>query len=203
MGARSAESVGGRDRLDTDDLSNNDVNTKGRSRLLDFRFRQTLVPHIDACPSFRTEGIFYLKDIDDNYKRMASRFALVYGEAGRSKEALQLTERVVEVYKRMLGEEHPDTLCSIQNLAIRYSEAGERQKALQLMERVVKVYKRMLDEEHSDTRGSMHTLEYFKQSSENKQQWPSGDEAFHIRYRRLLKGDQSIFLFDFGTSLCS
>ncbi len=70
---------------------------------------------------------------------MASSFALVYSEVGRVQEALQLTERVVEVRKRTLGEEHPDTLGSIHNLAISYSEAGERQKALQLMEQVVEV----------------------------------------------------------------
>lgn len=36
-----------------------------------------------------------------------------YSEVGRRQEALQLTERVVELYKRTLGEEHPDTLASI------------------------------------------------------------------------------------------
>jgi hypothetical protein len=41
-----------------------------------------------------------------------------YSEAGRRQEALQLLERVVAAQKRTLGEEHPDTLYSINNLAI-------------------------------------------------------------------------------------
>ena len=153
-----------------------------RFQTVDYQFRQTLVPHMDACLGFRTEGIFYLKDIGNDCQRMASSFALVYSEAGRVLEALQLTERVVEVYKGTLGEEHPDTLNSMHSLAISYSEVGERQKALQLAEQVVEVYKRTLGKEHRSTLNSIHTLECFKQSSENMQQRPSGVEMFHTRY---------------------
>ena len=130
---------------------------------VDYQFRQTLVPHMDACLGFRTEGIFYLKDIGSDCLMMASNFALMYSEAGRFLEALQLTEQVVEVRKRTLGEEHPITLRSMHNLAIDYSEAdyseaGKRQKALQLAEQVVEVIKRTLGEEHPDTLRSMHCL---------------------------------------------
>jgi tetratricopeptide (TPR) repeat protein len=124
----------------------------------DYRFRQGLIPHIDTCLGFRNEGIFSLEDVGEECQRMASSFALVYSEAGRLQKALQLTERVVEANKRTLGEEHPDTLGSMHNLAIRYSDAGERQKALQLTERVVKAYTRTLGEEHPDTLRSKHAL---------------------------------------------
>ena len=125
---------------------------------VDYQFRKTLVPHIDACLGFRTEGIFYLKDIGNDCQKMASSFAMVYSEAGRVLEALQLTERVIEAYKGTLGEEHPSTLGSIHNLAISYGKAGERQKALQLTEQVVEVRKRTLGEEHPDTLRSIHSL---------------------------------------------
>ncbi|KAL2052027.1 hypothetical protein ABVK25_007719 [Lepraria finkii] len=127
-------------------------------RIADYRFRQALVPHLDICLSFRKEGIFYLGDIGDDCQRMASGFALVYSEAGRVQEALQLTERVVEARKRTLGEEHPDTLGSMHSLAISYSEAGRVQEALQLTERVVEARKITLGEEHPNTLGSMHSL---------------------------------------------
>ena len=68
------------------------------------------MPHIDTCLGFRKEGIFYLEDNGGECQRMASSFALVYSEAGRGHEALELTERVVIARKRTLGEEHPDTL---------------------------------------------------------------------------------------------
>ncbi|KIM95717.1 hypothetical protein OIDMADRAFT_133514, partial [Oidiodendron maius Zn] len=52
-------------------------------------------------------------------------------------EALQLIETVVVARKWTLGEEHPDTLRSMHNLANRYSNAGRRQEALQLLETAV------------------------------------------------------------------
>ncbi|KAL6714664.1 hypothetical protein ACLMJK_008089 [Lecanora helva] len=127
-------------------------------QIANYRFRQALIPHIDTCLSFRSEGIFYLEDIGNDCQSMASGIALVYSEAGRVQKALQMTKQVVETRKRTLGEEHPDTLSSIHNLAIRYSEAGERQKALQIMEQVVETRKRTLGEEHPNTLGSIHSL---------------------------------------------
>jgi len=124
----------------------------------DYRFRQFVVPHVDACLGFRDDGIFSVRDIGEDCQKMAGNFALVYSEVGRRQEALQLTERVVEARKRTLGEEHPDTLSSMHNLAIRYSEVGRRQEALQLAERVVEAYKRTLGEEHPNTVASIHTL---------------------------------------------
>jgi hypothetical protein len=69
-----------------------------------------------------------------------------------------LIETVAAARKRTLGEEYPDTLASIYNLALRYSEIGRRQEALQLTETVVAARKRTLGEEHPDTLVSMHAL---------------------------------------------
>ena len=82
----------------------------------DYRFRQSMMPHIDACLGFQEDGIFSLRHIGEDCQRMAGDFALVYSEVGRRQEALQLTERVVEARKRTLGEEHPDTVASAQAL---------------------------------------------------------------------------------------
>ena len=136
--------------------------------ITDYRFRQSMVPHIDTCLDLRENGIFSLENIGEDCQRMAGDFALVYSEAGRRPDTLQLTERVVEAYKRTLGEEHPDTLRSMHNLANRYSEVGRRPEALQLTERVVEVYKRTLGEEHPDTVASAHALKYLKKDPQNK-----------------------------------
>ncbi len=153
---------------------------------VDYRFRQALAPHINVCLSFRKEGIFYLKDTGDDCQRMARSFALVYSEVGRVREALQLTERVVEVYKMTLGEEHPDTLSSIHNLAIMYSEAGERQKALRLTEQVVEIYKRTLGEEHPNTLGSIHNLAIrYSEAGERQKALRLTEQVIEIRERTL------------------
>ena len=121
-----------RDRLNTSDKETGWMRTTSMAALsipwtfytADYRFRRTLTPHIDTCLGFRNEGIFYLKDIGEDCHRMASSFALIYSEAGRLQEALRLIQRVVEAKKRTLGEDHPDTLGSMQILTKRYSEVG-------------------------------------------------------------------------------
>jgi hypothetical protein len=50
--------------------------------------------------------------------RSMHALALRYSDAGRRQEALPLIETVVASHKRTLGEEHPDTLASMHNLAI-------------------------------------------------------------------------------------
>jgi hypothetical protein len=82
----------------------------------DYRFRQFVVPHVDACLGFRDDEIFSVQNIGEDCQKMADNFALVYSEVGRQQEALQLAEQVVEAYKRTLGEEHPNTVASIYTL---------------------------------------------------------------------------------------
>lgn len=40
-----------------------------------------------------------------------------YSNLGRYQEAIELTERVIEGYRRTLGSEHPDTLWAIESLS--------------------------------------------------------------------------------------
>jgi hypothetical protein len=49
---------------------------------------------------------------------------LVYTLSGRWKEAEELELQVMETDKRVLGEEHLDTLTSIGNLALTYHDRG-------------------------------------------------------------------------------
>ncbi|KAL9045065.1 MAG: hypothetical protein Q9214_001845 [Letrouitia sp. 1 TL-2023] len=155
-----------RDRLDPSDEETAWIQTTSMTALsipwtfqiADYSFRQALLPHIDTCLGFPNEGIFYLEDIGEDCQRMATSFALVYREVGRFQKALELGERVVKAYKRTIGEEHPETLRSIYNLATNFYEAGRVQEALQFTERLVEVYKRTLGEEHPDTLRSIHIL---------------------------------------------
>ncbi|KAI5816960.1 hypothetical protein BZA77DRAFT_46327 [Pyronema omphalodes] len=78
---------------------------------------------------------------------------------GRLKDAQKLQEKVFEVRRRKLGEEHPDTLHIMIHLATTYREMGGRLKEVQeLEEKVLEVRRRTLGEEHPDTLTSMHNL---------------------------------------------
>jgi tetratricopeptide (TPR) repeat protein len=78
--------------------------------------------------------------------------------AGRSGEALALMVEVVEVCRRVLGEEHPETLTSLNNLAETRRALGDAEGARELHEQVVAVRRRVLGEEHPDTLTSLNNL---------------------------------------------
>jgi hypothetical protein len=51
----------------------------------------------------------------------------------------------METKKRVLGEEHSDTLISIGNLALTYSNQGRRKEAEKLNVQVTKMRKKVLE----------------------------------------------------------
>ena len=64
----------------------------------------------------------------------------------------------METRKRVLGEEHLDTLTSIGNLASTYRNQGRWKEAEELEVQVMETRKRVLGEKHPDTLTSMGNL---------------------------------------------
>ena len=73
-------------------------------------------------------------------------------------DARGLQETVLAVCRRVLGEEHPDTLTSMSNLAETLRAQGDLPRARGLQESVLAVRRRVLGEEHPDTLTSMNNL---------------------------------------------
>lgn len=67
---------------------------------------------------------------------------------------------MIEVRKRVLGEEHPDMLTSIANSALTYREQGRWKKAEELEVQMIETSKRVLGEGHLDTLISMKNLAF-------------------------------------------
>jgi len=65
---------------------------------------------------------------------------------------------VMETTKRVLGEEHPDALTSMANLASTYWNQGRWKEAEELGVLVMETTKRVLGEEHPDSLTSMANL---------------------------------------------
>ncbi|KAI5785472.1 hypothetical protein FPQ18DRAFT_87842 [Pyronema domesticum] len=98
---------------------------------------------------------------EENAKTLEAMYLMGYTFQSRGllKEAQELEEKVLEVRRRTLGEEHRDTLRSMQSLAGTYAELGGRLKDVQeLEEKVVEVRRRTLGEEHPDTLWGMRNL---------------------------------------------
>ena len=59
--------------------------------------------------------------------------------------------------KAKLGPDHPDTLASMNNLALSYADAGRNDRALKLREETLALQKAKLGPDHPDTLVSMTT----------------------------------------------
>ena len=65
---------------------------------------------------------------------------------------------MIEISQRILGTEHPDTLKSMNNLALTYWSQGRQPEAEEMMAQVLKIRKRTLGTEHPDTLASMNNI---------------------------------------------
>ena len=118
-------------------------------------------PRYEALVEHATQLIRVHKDCHpDTYKfaELLSNVAIFLSQKGNYKDAQELKERVLAVRRRVLGEEHPDTLRSINNLAVTLSAQGEHAGARELKERVLAVRRRVLGDEHPNTLTSMNNL---------------------------------------------
>ena len=61
----------------------------------------------------------------------------------------------METRKRVLGQEHPDTLTSMNNLAFTWKGQGHAKEALLLMEECVRLRERRLGIDHPFTQSSL------------------------------------------------
>ena len=77
---------------------------------------------------------------------------------GRWKEAKELDLQVMETTKRVLGEAHPDTLTSMNNLAHTYYLQDHRDTAIELMEEIFELRKKNLGPDHPYTIDSINAL---------------------------------------------
>jgi tetratricopeptide (TPR) repeat protein len=77
---------------------------------------------------------------------------------GESSQAIILAERATATWAAKLGPDHPDTLASMNNLAMGYVAAGKLDLALPLLEETLKIRKAKLGPDHPDTLTSMSNL---------------------------------------------
>jgi tetratricopeptide (TPR) repeat protein len=81
-----------------------------------------------------------------------------YHSLGNYPAAQLQHERALEIRRKVLGEEHPETLDAMSNLALVYQEQGQLDKAELLDVQVLELSRRVLGEEHEDTLTSMNNL---------------------------------------------
>ena len=90
--------------------------------------------------------------------------ASTYWNQGRWNEAEQLQIQVMDMTKKLLGAEHPDTLSSMADIASTYWKQGRWNEAEQLQIQVVDMRKKLLGAEHPDTLIGMANLAVMQES---------------------------------------
>ncbi len=79
-------------------------------------------------------------------------------ELGRYAKAIEVLEKAVVTRERLLGEDHPDTLTSRNNLALTYHVAGQVNKALPLYEANLQAMTAKMGPNHPETLISRNNL---------------------------------------------
>ncbi|THH21425.1 hypothetical protein EW146_g153 [Bondarzewia mesenterica] len=114
----------------------------------DYGFRRRLLPHITEALKWNSKP---KSDI-------ASRFGLAYDEGGRWEAARGLRLVVMEIRQQVLGQEHPDTLKAMNNLASTLLRQGRWKDAELLQMVAMETSRRVLGEEHPETLTAMASL---------------------------------------------
>ncbi|KAG9235350.1 acyl transferase/acyl hydrolase/lysophospholipase [Amylocarpus encephaloides] len=83
--------------------------------------------------------------------RLAWKVGMCLHSDGRLREAEDLGVLVLETSSRVLGQDHPETLASMANLALTYQKQGRLKEAEDLFILVLEMRKRVLGQEHPGT----------------------------------------------------
>jgi tetratricopeptide (TPR) repeat protein len=128
-------------------------------------------------------------DNDEDKLDLASKCATTLYSDGRYKEAEELQLQVMQTRKRVLGDEHPDTLGSKTNLALTYRNQGRWNEAEELSVQVMQMRKRVLGDEHPDTLTIMANL---AATYSNQGRWNEAEELSVqvLQMRKRVLGDE-------------
>ncbi|KAI5788781.1 hypothetical protein FPQ18DRAFT_262248 [Pyronema domesticum] len=82
----------------------------------------------------------------------------IYKSLGKYKDAEKLNLKSLETRKRVLGDEHPDILISMSNLAHVLMNLSRTVEAIEMMQRAARLQNKVLGAEHRSTKGSYQTF---------------------------------------------
>ncbi|KAJ7478791.1 P-loop containing nucleoside triphosphate hydrolase protein [Mycena galericulata] len=107
-----------------------------------------LCPHVELAVQMDAKVALDLK----------REYLPVFWEAGKYKQTKKLLKEVLGEQKQLLGNNHPETLWAMGNLASTYSNLGEHQKAKELNATVLEKRKHLLGDNHPHTLLAMGSL---------------------------------------------
>ncbi|KAF8177900.1 hypothetical protein K438DRAFT_1605615 [Mycena galopus ATCC 62051] len=107
-----------------------------------------LVSHVDSL----------MQAVPEEISRFGLQYADIYYYAGRSTEATKLEINALEKSREILGDDHPNTLTAMNNLANTYCSLGQFKDAEQMQLVVLEKRRKILSDKHPDTLTAMSNL---------------------------------------------
>jgi tetratricopeptide (TPR) repeat protein len=105
---------------------------------------------------------------------------------GYSEKAIDLFTKARATFTVRLGPDHPDTLMSMNNLAVAYRAAGKPDRALPLLEEALALARSRLGLDHPDTLKCMNNLAVaYQANGKLDRALPLFEETFALRRSRL------------------
>ena len=104
---------------------------------------------------------------DIEFALSLNNLARLYYFQGRYNDAEPLFLQSLDIYKRQLGNDHPDVALSLNNLALLYESQGRYNDAEPLFLQSLDIYKRQLGNDHPDVAQSLNNLAQLYFSQEN------------------------------------
>ncbi|KAF1952875.1 hypothetical protein CC80DRAFT_495015 [Byssothecium circinans] len=101
-----------------------------------------------------------------------ANLASTFWRQRRWNEAEDMLVRVMETRKRILGNEHPDTLTAMGNLAFMFKSQSRNKEAILLIEACFQLRKRVLGHHHPHTESSLESLNKWQMESIDKRLMP-------------------------------
>jgi tetratricopeptide (TPR) repeat protein len=110
---------------------------------------------------------------------------------GKYGAAQPLHEKALEICRRLLGDDHPDTATSYNNVAVNLDYQGKYAQAQPLHEKALEIRRRLLTDDHPDTATSYNCVAFnLQDQGKYAPAQPLFEQALEIR-RRLLTDDHS------------
>ncbi|GED86957.1 tetratricopeptide repeat protein [Streptomyces sp. 6-11-2] len=143
----------------------------------------TLTPHLVALAA-TTPSEHHNEPLTDAYDTAAHRLH----QQGHTARTIPLYEATLAQRERVLGDTHPDTLNSRNNLASAYESAGDLERAIPLHEATLAQRERVLGDTHPDTLISRNNLASAYESAGDLERAIPLYEATLAQYERVLGG---------------
>ena len=130
---------------------------------------QALFPHAKSAITQRPKAEGSLRE----WASLLYNAAWYAREKGSITEAVELSEMVMKVRKKILGQEHRETLGSMNIVGLLYDLIGRWKEAEELWVQVIDISKRVLGEQHLDTLNSIANLAL---TYRNQGRWKEAEE---------------------------